>query len=244
LRTLCLPAGLTTEQWRQIDARLVSMRRPVARGTVLLGAGDAFQSVFVVRSGFFKTVASSPDGREQVTGFQMAGDLLGLDGIATRQHQDDALALEDSLVCVLPFGALEQLGVDVASLQHHFHRRLGREIVRSHGAMLSLGSMHADARIAAFLLDLTQRLALRGVAAQLVMLPMSREEIGSCLGLRLETVSRTLAKFQTDGLLRVRQRLVQVLDGAGLRDVVDRLAAGRSSGARPPAPSAAAPPVL
>jgi len=229
LRTVCLPVGLTAAQWLQIDARLVALRRPVARGAALFNAGEAFQSVYVVRSGCFKTVASSPDGRDQVTGFQMAGDLLGLDGIATRHHQDDAVALQDSLVCVLPFGALQQLSVDIASLQHHFHRRLGREIVRSHGAMLLLGSIQADGRIAAFLLNLTQRMALRSVSVE-VMLPMSREEIGSFLGLRLETVSRTLAKFQANGLLCVRQRRVQILDAAGLQDIVDRVAEGHRSG--------------
>jgi CRP/FNR family transcriptional regulator len=240
LRTVCLPVGLTTAQWLQIDARLVSVQRPVARGASLFSAGDTFQSVYVVRRGFFKTTASSRDGRDQVTGFQLAGDLLGLDGIATQHHQDDAVALEPSLVCVMPFGALEQLSVDVASLQHHFHRRLGREIVRSHGAMLLLGSMHADERIAAFLLNLAQRMALRGVSASVVLLPMSRVEIGSCLGLRLETVSRTLAKFQADGLLHVRHRLVQILDAPGLQDIVDRVAAGQGSGTAPRQPQAAA----
>ncbi len=221
LREICLPVGLTRDELSTIDARLVAVRRKVARGEKLFGAGDPFEAVFAVWTGFFKTCVASRDGREQVTGFQMGGELIGLDGIGTRRHEVDAVALEDSQVCVIPFAALETLSQEVVSLQQQFHRIMSQEIVRNHGVMLLLGSMHAEERLAAFLLNLTHRLRARGFSASSIVLRMSREEIGSFLGLKLETVSRTFSKFQANGLLTVRHRHIQVIDPAGLEQLLD-----------------------
>ena len=134
------------------------MRRTVRRGETLFRSGDRFESVYAVRAGFFKTRVSSEDGRDQVTGFQMAGELLGLDGIGTERHTCDAVALEDSQVCVIPYSQLERLSREFTDLQRQFHRIMSREIVRDHGVMLLLGSMRAEERLAAFLLNLAQRL--------------------------------------------------------------------------------------
>jgi CRP/FNR family transcriptional regulator len=190
----------------------------------LFRAGDSFQSLYAVRTGFFKTCVSSEDGRDQVTGFQMAGELLGLDGISHDRHNCDAIALEDSQVCVIPFSQLEDLSRDFTPLQHQFHKIMSREIVRDHGMMLLLGSMRAEERLAAFLLNLTQRLQARGFSASSLILRMTREEIGSYLGLKLETVSRTFSKFQDDGLLEVKQRHIRILDEAGLRQLISSTA--------------------
>jgi CRP/FNR family transcriptional regulator, anaerobic regulatory protein len=221
LREICLPVGLTQAELEHIDRRLVAGRRKVARGDTLFRAGDRFDAVFAVWTGFFKTCVSSKDGRDQVTGFQMGGELIGLDGIGTHRHEVDAVALEDSQVCVIAYEGFEALAREVVSLQQQFHKIMSREIVRDHGVMLLLGSMHAEERVAAFLLNLTHRLRARGFSASSVLLRMSREEIGSFLGLKLETVSRTFSKFQANGLLFVRQRQIQITDPVGLQQLLD-----------------------
>ena len=220
LRELCLPLGLSQPDLERLDT-LVDARRSVPRGAALFRAGDPFHSLFAVRTGFFKTCVSSEDGRDQVTGFQMAGELLGLDGISTDRHSCDAVALEDSQVCVIPFGDLEGLSREFTDLQRQFHKIMSREIVRDHGVMLLLGSMRAEERLAAFLVNLTQRLQSRGFSASALVLRMTREEIGSYLGLKLETVSRTFSKFQEDGLLEVKQRHIRIADQDGLRKLVN-----------------------
>ncbi len=223
LRELCLPVGVSAGELERLDA-LVGARRPVPRGEALFRAGDRFRSLYAVRTGFFKTCVASEDGRDQVTGFQMAGELLGLDGIGTDRHTCDALALEDSQVCEIPYERLEDLSREFTELQHQFHKIMSREIVRDHGVMLLLGTMRAEERLAAFLLNLTKRLSARGFSASSLVLRMTREEIGSYLGLKLETVSRTFSKFQDEGLLEVKQRDIRILDQAGLQKLVNSAA--------------------
>jgi len=220
LRELCLPVGISNQQLERLDD-IVATRRAVPRGEALFHVGDAFASLYAVRTGFFKTCVSSEDGRDQVTGFQMAGELLGLDGIGTDRHTCDAVALEDSQVCVIPYQQLEDLSRELSDLQRHFHKIMSREIVRDHGVMLLLGSMRAEERLAAFLLNLTQRLRKRGFSSSSLILRMTREEIGSYLGLKLETVSRAFSRFQDDGILSVRQRQIEVLDPDALQRLVN-----------------------
>jgi len=220
LRELCLPVGMSNQQLERLDD-IVATRRTVARGDALFRVGDAFTALYAVRTGFFKTCVSSEDGRDQVTGFQMAGELLGLDGIGTDRHTCDALALEDSQVCIIPFHQLEELSRELSDLQRHFHKIMSREIVRDHGVMLLLGSMRAEERLAAFLLNLTQRLRTRGFSSSSLILRMTREEIGSYLGLKLETVSRTFSRLQDDGVLEVKQRQIRIVDQNALRQIVN-----------------------
>jgi CRP/FNR family transcriptional regulator len=219
LRELCLPVGLSSPDLERLDS-LVAQRRQLGRGEDLFRAGDRFTSVYAVRTGFFKTGLTLEDGREQVTGFQMTGELLGLDGISTDAHTVTATALEDSQVCIIPFDQLEELSRDFTELQRQFHKIMSREIVRDHGVMLLLGSMKAEERLAAFMVNLTQRLHSRGYSSSEVVLRMTREEIGSYLGLKLETVSRTFSRFQDEGLLDVKQRQIRILDQARLKDLV------------------------
>ncbi|WP_395699980.1 fumarate/nitrate reduction transcriptional regulator Fnr [Aquabacterium sp.] len=220
LRELCLPVGLSEPELNRLDT-LVGARRTVPRGQTLFHSGDAFQSLYAVRTGFFKTRVGSEDGRDQVTGFQMAGELLGLDGISSDRHSCDAVALEDSQVCVIPYAQLESLSREFTGLQHQFHKIMSREIVRDHGVMLLLGSMRAEQRLAAFLLNLAKRLQARGFSPRALLLRMTREEIGSYLGLKLETVSRTFSKFQEDGMLEVRQREIRILDADALQALLN-----------------------
>ena len=220
LRELCLPLGISNSELERLDT-LVDARRSVRHGETLFRIGDPFVALYAVRTGFFKTRVSAEDGRDQVTGFQMAGELLGLDGIGADRHTCDAVALEDSQVCVIPYERLEELSREFGELQRQFHKVMSREIVRDHGVMLLLGSMRAEERLAAFLLNLTQRLQARGFSPSALVLRMTREEIGSFLGLKLETVSRTFSKFQDEGTLEVKHRHVRVLDAAALRRLVD-----------------------
>ena len=212
--------GLSADEMTRID-QLVATRRKVKRGANLFNNGDRFTSLYAIRSGFFKTCVTTEDGRDQVTGFQMAGEIIGLDGIVNDNHTCNAEALEDAEVCVMPFDRIEELSRVVTALQRHLHRIMSREIVREHGVMLLLGSMRADERVATFLLNLVQRLHARGFSESAFNLRMTREEIGSYLGLKLETVSRTLSKFVGDGIVEVKQRHVCILDTEALKYIVN-----------------------
>ncbi len=220
LRELCMPAGLSTDEMSRLDS-VISTRKRVKRGQSLFNNGERFTSLYAVRSGFFKTCVTSADGRDQVTGFQMTGEILGMDGIVNDHHSCDAVALEDAEVCVLPFDRIESLSREFSALQHHVHKIMSREIVREHGVMLLLGSMRAEERLAAFLLNLVQRLHSRGFSQSELVLRMTREEIGSYLGLKLETVSRTFSKFVDDGIIEVKQRYVQIKNTEALRAIVN-----------------------
>ncbi|MBS1189378.1 MAG: fumarate/nitrate reduction transcriptional regulator Fnr [Rhodocyclaceae bacterium] len=216
LRELCLPMGLSDEEMHRLDD-MVSTRKRVKRSEHLYRAGQEFDSIYAIRSGFFKTDVLLEDGRDQVTGFQMAGELLGLDGISAERHTCNAIALEDSEVCAIPFTRLESLSREIFTLQHHFHKVMSREIVRDHGVMMLLGTMRAEERLAAFLLNLSQRFTARGFSHAEFYLRMTREEIGSYLGLKLETVSRAFSRFQEDGLIAVQQKHIRILDIPGLK---------------------------
>ena len=220
LRELCLPIGLSDEQMQRIDD-IVAVRRKIKRGGMLFHNGEAFSSLYAIRTGFFKTSVATEDGRDQVTGFQMAGEIIGLDGIVNDQHTCDAVALEDAEVCVMPFDRLEDLSREITALQNHVHKVMSREIVREHGVMLLLGSMRAEERLAAFVLNLVQRLHTRGFSQSELVLRMTREEIGSYLGLKLETVSRTFSKFVDDGIVEVKQRHIRILDTDALKRIVN-----------------------
>ena len=193
---------------------------PVARGAAVFHQGDALGALYEVHAGFFKTAVTDVQGRSQVTGFQLSGDLLGLDAFGAGHYGVDVLALEDSMVSVIPFEALSSLLREHASLQHEFHKIMSREITRDHSMMLVLGTLNAEGRVAAFLLDLTKRLHARGFSATSLLLRMTREEIGSYLGLQLETVSRTFSKLQRDGVLEIQGRDLTVCDPKALQDLV------------------------
>jgi len=215
-----MPLGLNDSEMERVD-EVVATRRKVARGDNLFRHGDKFNALYAIRTGFFKTRISAEDGRDQVTGFQMAGEIIGLDGIVSDHHTCDAVALEDAEVCVMPFDRIEELSREITSLQRHVHKIMSREIVRENGVMLLLGSMRAEERLAAFLLNLVQRLHARGFSQSELVLRMTREEIGSYLGLKLETVSRTFSKFSEDGIVEVKQRHVRILKPEGLRLIVN-----------------------
>jgi CRP/FNR family transcriptional regulator, anaerobic regulatory protein len=218
LRELCMPLGFTKQEMSKIDD-VIKTRRRVKQGDLLFGDGDAFTSLYAIRTGFFKTSVSTEDGREQVIGFQMAGEIVGLDGIVNDLHSCNAVALEDSDVCIMPFSNIEDLSRELPELQRHVHKIMSREIVRENKIMMLLGNMRAEERLAAFLLNLVQRLHARGFSKSEIVLRMTREEIGSYLGMKLETVSRTFSKFSEEGIIEVKQRYVRINDAEALKKI-------------------------
>ncbi|OEZ61316.1 transcriptional activator protein Anr [Duganella sp. HH105] len=218
MHQLCLPMGLDNNDMDRLD-QIIGRRRKVARGATLFRIGDPFQSLFAIRLGHFKTYQVNREGAEQITGFQMAGELLGMDAISTDLHHCTAVALEDSEVCEIPFGSLQQLLADMPTLLRHFHRMMSQEITREQSVMLLLGNMQATQRFAAFLINLSSRYEARGYSPNTFQLRMSREEIGNYLGLTIESISRLLSKFKKESLLRVSNREIELLDVPTLKAI-------------------------
>lgn len=218
LRELCLPIGFSNEELKKLDG-IVNGRHHIKQGELLFKQGDTFKALYAIRTGFFKTVLSAEDGREQVTGFQMSGEIIGLDGIVNDKHTCNAVALEDSDVCMMPFDNIEALSREFPALQRHMHKVMSREIVRENEVMMLLANMRAEERLAAFLQNLVQRLHTRGFSQSEIVLRMTREEIGSYLGMKLETVSRTFSKFSDEGIIEVKQRYVHILKPDALKAI-------------------------
>jgi CRP/FNR family transcriptional regulator len=215
MHQLCLPMGLDESDMQRLDG--IIGRRRVPRDGILYRIGDKFTSLYAVRVGQFKTYQANPDGAQQITGFQMSGELLGMDAISTDTHQCDAVALEDSEVCEIPFARLEELFGDIPTLLRHFHRIMSKEITREQSVILLLGNMRAEQRFAAFLVNLSSRYAVRGYSATNFQLRMTREDIGNYLGLTIESISRLLSKLKKDGLLAVSNRDLELLDLPALK---------------------------
>jgi CRP/FNR family transcriptional regulator len=218
MRDVCMPGELTRADFDRLDALICSSRK-VVRGETLHRAGDRFQNIYAIKAGAFKTVTTLRNGREQITGFQITGEPLGMEGIHDGCYTCDAVALEDSVLCIIPFGKLEELCNDVPVMQRHLHKLMSGEIVRKAQLMTLLGSMRAEERVAAFLLNLSQRLRARRYSGSEFKLRMSREEIGSYLGMTLETVSRTLSRLQEEKLIAVSGKLIRILDPEGLQRI-------------------------
>jgi CRP/FNR family transcriptional regulator len=214
-RNMCLAGGLDDNAVGKMD-EMIGRRRRVGKDERLYRLGQPFSHMYAVHFGHFKTVQVDRRGQQQITGFLMAGELLGMDAIATGRHASDAVALEDSEVCEIPYTRLEQLIADEPPLLKHFHRLMSQEILREQSVMLFLGNMRAEQRLAMFLLNLSTRYAARGYSATRFQLRMSREDIGGYLGLTIESISRLLARFKKNGWIKVDNREVELLDRTSL----------------------------
>lgn len=219
VRALCLFAGLNSSEIDLLST-LIPQRVKIKKGEVLYHAGDPLRSLYAVRYGFFKTTVISEDGREQLTGFHMAGEMLGIDAISNDRQVCNAIALEDSEACPIHFAQLERLSQELPALQHNLNRLLSREIVRDHEMLLLMGNLNADERLGAFLLNVSQRMAARGYSSNAFVLRMTREDIGSYLGLRLETVCRAIARLRELAIVRISGRAVEILDLPALHSLV------------------------
>lgn len=202
--------GLDESDMQRLD-QIIGRRRRIMKDEILYRMDDPFNTLYAIRFGHFKTYQVNANGERQITGFQMAGELLGMDAISTERHQCDAMALEDSEVCEIPFRQLEDLFGHIPNLLRHFHRIMSQEITREQNVMLLLGNMRAEQKFAAFLVNLASRYQSRGYSSTSFQLRMSREEIGNYLGLTIESISRLISKFKKGGWLRVSNREVEIL---------------------------------
>ncbi|WP_199030499.1 helix-turn-helix domain-containing protein [Ralstonia sp. ASV6] len=214
----CITGAVPSAQQERLD-RMVHTWRKVGKGESLFRAGDTFHALYAIRSGSFKTVVSHPNGTSHVTGFQLSGETLGLDGIAADRHTCDAVALEDSTVCSMPFHCVEDLCQDIRPLQRRLHQLMAEEIVRESGLMLLLAGLTAETRVATFLLNLSTRMQDRGYSGSSFTLRMTREEIGSYLGMQLETVSRALSRFQREGWIAVSGKQIGIVKKSALSEL-------------------------
>jgi CRP/FNR family transcriptional regulator len=219
LRELCLPVGLERESIRLLD-RIVPNRSRVKRRESLYRPGDAFGAVYAIRLGTFKTLMLAEDGREQITGCYMNGEIVGFDGIGDGRHTCGAVALEDSEVCALSFDQLDKLAHDIPALGRNLNRCISKDLCRGQHMMLLLGSMRAEERLVVFLLNLSHRYRARGYSGSEFVLRMTREEIASLLGLKLETVSRLFSRLHGEGLIQVQGRSIKLLDSPALHAMV------------------------
>lgn len=218
LRTLCLPAGITGEDLHSLD-RVVRARLPLNGGEGLFRAGDPFESIFVVRGGCLRTTHATGDGGEQVIGFHLPGEIVGLEAISEGRHHCDAIALERTSVCAVPFGELERVAAEVPGLQHQILRIVSREMGQDQQHLVALGRRTARERLAMFLLSLSRRLDSAGYRGDAFRLSMSREDIASYLGLALETVSRLFGRMAEEGVIEVDRRNVRILDSHELEAI-------------------------
>lgn len=219
LNGICLPAGLIGKIPGDSSA-LVFHRKRLHAGQALYRTGEAFQHIYFVKTGSLKSVVLTGDGREQVTGFHFAGDVLGVDAICSPTHPSEAIALEETHVCSASFPQLVRTSRHLEQLQVHLLRLLSREVVRDQNAMLVLGRMQAEERVAAFLINVSQRFKARGCSPLEFTMPMAREEIGNYLGLAHETISRCLSRLKAARVLEVENRRIRILNMDGLRQFV------------------------
>ena len=218
MHQLCLPMGLGENDMDRLD-QIIGRRRKVPKDGHLYRMNDPFINLYAIRLGHFKTCQVNAGGEQQITGFQMTGELLGMDAISTDRHHCDAIALEDSEVCEIPFQRLEELFGTMPTLLRHFHRMMSQEITREQSVMLLLGNMRAEQRFAAFLVNLASRYMTRGYSSTSFQLRMSREDIGNYLGLTIESISRLLSKFKKQELLKVNNRHIELLDMPTLKEM-------------------------
>jgi CRP/FNR family transcriptional regulator len=220
LRKICMPVDVEGAQAQQMFRDLVTARIRLHKGDVLFRAGDRFTALYSVRVGSCKTVTLTDDGSEQVSGYHLPGEIIGVEGIGNDVHAARAIALEDTEVCVMPFDRVQQLAHEDASFQRQLYRLLSTAIVRERSATTMLGTMRAEQRLATFLLDLSNRYQVRGYSSTEFVLRMTREEIGSHLGLKLETVSRLFSRFDEEGLVEVQGRVIKLRDRIGLQQLL------------------------
>jgi CRP/FNR family transcriptional regulator len=219
MHELCLPAVVSDHDLDRLEV-IMSKRVRISRGDVLYREGEVFTSLFAVRLGHFKTVFSQGPAIKQIIGFQMSGDILGMEGIGATRHKCSTIALEDSEVCEIPYLKLEGVLTELPSLQAHFHRMMSREIHRDHGVMLLLGSMSAEQRVAAFLLNLSKRYEARGLSSSEFLLRMTREDIGNYLGLTIESVSRVFSRFKKSEWIQGTPRDLKLLDVKAMEELI------------------------
>lgn len=215
LAEICLPHGLNQEEINELDGLILHKPR-VEQGDVLFRSGDPMQHLYTVRSGAFKAVLSSNEGAEQITGFYLSGELMGLDGFGNDVHQCTVVALETSTVCAINIDELEKLCARAPGLRRQMRHLIGAEINHDHRNLLAMGQLKGEERLAAFLLNISQRLKKRGFSPYEFNLPMARHDLANYLGLAVETLSRMFSRMIDAGLIETSRRHVKLLNTKAL----------------------------
>ncbi|NLD13783.1 MAG: fumarate/nitrate reduction transcriptional regulator Fnr [Gammaproteobacteria bacterium] len=211
LAALCLPLSLDLSDLNALDA-IVKRSRPLKKGEFLFRQSDTFNSVYAVRSGSLKTFNITDCGEEQITGFHLPSEFVGLSAMDTEQYPVSAIALETTSICEIPFERLDELSVNLPQLRRQLMRIMSREIRDEQQMLLLLSKKNADERIATFLINLSARFRARGYSPYQFRLAMSRNEIGNYLGLAVETVSRVFTRFQQNNLLKAEGKEIHLLN--------------------------------
>ena len=219
LNELCFPHGMDPDDMNKLDT-VVEQRKPLHKNDHLYREGDASHAIFAVRSGSVKTLVESPNGDEQIVGFHLPGEVLGLDGFMDGCHTCTAIALETTSICAIPLSKLENLCNTLPGLQHQMQRIMGKEVTEEHLMLLMLGKMSAEEKIATFLLSLSRRMVERHWKATEFVLSMPRQDIANYLGLAVETVSRLFAQYQESGIIKVERRRISILKLQRLKEIV------------------------
>lgn len=222
LASLCLPISLQLADIDRLDD-IIQRGRPIHKADHIYHAGEDFKAVYAIRSGAVKTIKVTEDGEEQVTGFYLPGEIIGMDGLASNSHTNSAIALETSAICVIPFSRLEELSAKVPSLQRRFFQLMSKEIMHDQQLITLLSKNSAEERIGSLLLSISLRNQNRGLSAKDFFLPMSRSDIGNYLGLTIETVSRVFSRLNKLGIIELDKKHVKVTDPDALKNLASVL---------------------
>ncbi|MFA5630923.1 MAG: fumarate/nitrate reduction transcriptional regulator Fnr [Porticoccaceae bacterium] len=217
---LCLPIALQSHEIDRLND-IVERGRPLQKGDYIYNVGEPFKSIYAVRSGAIKGFTLNHEGIEQVTGFYLPGEIFGMDGIGHPNHINSAVALETSAICEIPFSRMEDLSIQIPSLQRHFFALMSREITNDQQLIAMLSKNSAEERIATLLTSISARNARRNLSSVRFRLPMSRADIGNYLGLTVETVSRVFSRFQKQLVLEVDKKEINILDMDKLRSMAN-----------------------
>lgn len=220
MNALCLPIALQSHEIDKLN-QIVERGRPLQKGEHIYYAGEAFRSIYAVRSGAIKGFTVNNDGVEQVTGFYLPGEIFGMDGIGHPNHINAAIALETSAICEIPFSRMEDLSLQIPSLQRHFFALMSREITSDQQLITMLSKNSAEERVATLLVSISARNARRSLSGSRFRLPMSRADIGNYLGLTVETVSRVFSRFQNQNVLLVDKKEIEILDMDKLKSMAN-----------------------
>ena len=211
LSDLCLPRGLSGEELDKLE-HAIEKTIKIGKKEHLYRRDDQHHAIYAVKSGALKTALSTTDGEEQILGFYLPGDLLGFDAFARGKHSCDAVALEDTLVCELKMDAFQDLCGSIPSMRSGMMRQVGFEIEREHQLLLTLGQMRTEARLATFLVGISERNQARGFSSKEYYLSMPRHDLANYLGMAVETLSRMFSRLQEDGIINVKHRLIEITD--------------------------------
>ena len=226
MSTLCIPVALNSNELDQLD-EIIERKKPIQKGELIFKSGDELKSLFAIRSGTVKSYTITEQGEEQITGFHLAGDVVGFDGIQTEKHQSFAQALETSMVCEIPFTTLDELSATMPKLRKQIMRLMSNEITNDQDMILLLSKKSAEERLAAFLSNLASRFGDRGFSPKEFRLTMTRTDIGNYLGLTVETISRILGRFQKSELIEVNGKYITIKNFDELKNMAGTARIGR-----------------